>query len=59
MIWGIIGAMPSEIALLQTQMSNVKKETISGLTYQSGVIRGKEVVLCCSEIGKEIGRAHV
>lgn len=52
MIWGIIGAMPSEIALLQTQMSNVKKETISGLTYQSGVIRGKEVVLCCSEIGK-------
>lgn len=52
MIWGIIGAMPSEIALLQTQMSDVKKETISGLTYQSGMLRGKEVVLCCSEIGK-------
>ncbi len=52
MIWGIIGAMPSEIALLETQMSNVKKETISGLSYQSGTIRGKDVVLCCSEIGK-------
>ncbi|MDD3192784.1 MAG: 5'-methylthioadenosine/adenosylhomocysteine nucleosidase [Oscillospiraceae bacterium] len=52
MVWGIIGAMPSEIALLETQMSDVKKETVSGLTYQAGVLQGKSVVLCCSEIGK-------
>ena len=52
MTWGIIGAMPSEIALLETQMSGAKKEVVSGLTYQTGKIRGKDVVLCCSEIGK-------
>ncbi len=52
MVWGIIGAMPSEIALLKAQMSGIKQETVSGLTYYSGKIRGKEVVLCCSEIGK-------
>ena len=52
MTWGIIGAMPSEIALLESQMSNAKKEVVSGLTYQIGKIRGKDVVLCCSEIGK-------
>ena len=52
MTWGIIGAMPSEIALLESQMSNAKKEVVSGLTYQIGTIRGKDVVLCCSEIGK-------
>ena len=32
MTWGIIGAMPSEIALLETQMSGAKKEVVSGLT---------------------------
>ena len=52
MTWGIIGAMPSEIALLESQMSNAKKEVVSGLAYQIGKIRGKDVVLCCSEIGK-------
>ena len=52
MIWGIIGAMPSEIALLKAQMVDAKEEIVSGLTYQSGKIRGKDVVLCCSEIGK-------
>ena len=52
MTWGIIGAMPSEIALLETQMSGAKKEVVSGLTYQTGKICGKDVVLCCSEIGK-------
>ena len=52
MKWGIIGAMPSEIALLKAQMVDAKEEIVSGLTYQSGKIRGKDVVLCCSEIGK-------
>ena len=32
MTWGIIGAMPSEIALLESQMSNAKKEVVSGMT---------------------------
>ena len=41
MTWGIIGAMPSEIALLETQMSGAKKEVVSGLTYQTGKICGK------------------
>ena len=45
MIWGIIGAMPSEIALLKAQMVDAKEEIVSGLTYQSGKIRGKDVVL--------------
>ena len=40
MTWGIIGAMPSEIALLETQMSGAKKEVVSGLTYQTGKICG-------------------
>ena len=36
MIWGIIGALPSEIALLKAQMVDAKEEIVSGLTYQSG-----------------------
>lgn len=52
MVWGIIGAMPSEIALLKSRMSDVTEEVVSGLTYQRGKLMDKSVVLCCSEIGK-------
>ena len=52
MIWGIIGAMQSEIALLLEHMSEKKEETVSGLKYYSGKLQGKDVVVCCSEIGK-------
>lgn len=52
MVWGIIGAMQSEVALLLSHMSEKKEETVSGLTYHSGKLQGKDVVICCSEIGK-------
>ena len=46
MIWGIIGAMPSEIALLKAQMVDAKEEIVSGLTYQSG--KSAEKMLFCA-----------
>lgn len=52
MVWGIIGAMQAEIALLTAQMQNKKEEKVSGLTYYTGKLQGKDVVISCSEIGK-------
>ena len=53
MTWGIIGAMPSEIALLETQMSGAKKEVVSGHNL-SNRKKSAERMLCCAaaKIGK-------
>ncbi len=44
--------MFSEIELLHSCMTDEKAQIISGLEFLSGSICGKNVVLCCSEIGK-------
>ncbi|HBE10050.1 MAG TPA: 5'-methylthioadenosine/adenosylhomocysteine nucleosidase [Lachnospiraceae bacterium] len=49
---GIIGAMEKEIADLREKMEDTKVEVISGMTFSSGKLSGKDVVLVQSGIGK-------
>ncbi|KIL53397.1 5'-methylthioadenosine/S-adenosylhomocysteine nucleosidase [Jeotgalibacillus alimentarius] len=49
---GIIGAMEEEVELLRNSMENIRTETIANSEFTSGVLRGKEVVLVKSGIGK-------
>jgi adenosylhomocysteine nucleosidase len=49
---GIIGAMELEIKLLLDNMDLKIKENISGFTYYSGIISGKDVVVTSCSIGK-------
>lgn len=49
---GIIGAMDIEIDNIVLNMTNIKKEKISSVTYISGELCGKEVVCAVCGIGK-------
>lgn len=49
---GIIGAMSVEIEKIQSEIENPVKKIISGITYISGVIHEKEVVVAVCGIGK-------
>ncbi len=49
---GIIGAMQIEVDNLKKSMENVTEETISGVTFTSGTIGGKDVVAAVCGIGK-------
>jgi adenosylhomocysteine nucleosidase len=48
----IIGAMEEEVALLRENIKNPQTETIAGCEYTSGTMKGKEVILLRSGIGK-------
>ena len=41
---GIIGAMQIEIDGLKAAMTNITEETVSGVTFTSGTLCGREVV---------------
>lgn len=49
---GIICAMKIEAEAIEKQMSDVKTETISGVTFVSGKLHEKEIVLAVCGIGK-------
>ncbi|MCT4661315.1 MAG: 5'-methylthioadenosine/adenosylhomocysteine nucleosidase [Tissierellales bacterium] len=49
---GIIGAMQEEVDILQAEMNISKKEVLAGMTFFSGELRNKEVVVVMSGIGK-------
>lgn len=49
---GVIGAMQMEIDNLKESMENMETETISGVTYVSGTVAGKEVVAAVCGVGK-------
>ncbi|MGI6665044.1 MAG: 5'-methylthioadenosine/adenosylhomocysteine nucleosidase [Christensenellaceae bacterium] len=51
-MYGIIGAMSSEIILLREHMREIKEEKIGVFTFYQGVINGSEVVLVKCGIGK-------
>ena len=52
MVWGVIGALDEEVALLCQRME-VKKTTENyGSIYYSGTLEGQEVVVCCCNVGK-------
>lgn len=49
---GIIGAMDVEVKELREMMENPQAQTAAGMTFYQGMIRGKEVVVVRSGIGK-------
>ena len=52
MIYGIIGAMDSEIALLTAQMEGATVDTNAGLRFYRGVLCGAQVVVVKCGVGK-------
>ncbi|MFX6194074.1 hypothetical protein ABTF37_19705, partial [Acinetobacter baumannii] len=51
MRYGIIGAMDEEIALYLEAMEQTATTVKAGVTYYTGKMEGKEVVLCKSGVG--------
>lgn len=51
-VFGIIGAMEPEIALLKSQITQLRQQTIGQVEVFSGLLDGKHVALCLSGIGK-------
>lgn len=49
---GLIGAMDEEVELLLAQLQNKETTVKAGVTYASGTIHGKQVVVCKSGVGK-------
>lgn len=49
---GLIGAMDEEVELLLGQLENKETTVRAGVTYASGTIHGKQVVVCKSGVGK-------
>ncbi|WP_407269523.1 5'-methylthioadenosine/S-adenosylhomocysteine nucleosidase [Radiobacillus sp. PE A8.2] len=49
---GIIGAMDEEVELLQKNMTDTKQQEIAGCVFTEGLLKGKQVVLLKSGIGK-------
>ena len=49
---GIIGAMDEEVSQLVHKMTGVQTEVIAGMTFNKGIISGREAVVVRSGIGK-------
>ena len=49
---GIIGAMAPEMALLAAALEGSEERTTAGMTFRSGLLQGKKVVLLQCGIGK-------
>lgn len=52
MVWGILGALDAEIALIREHMEIEKQEDRFGTTFYFGTVHGKSVVLACCGVGK-------
>ena len=50
--YGIIGAMESEVRTLCNELANKEVVEFAGLTFSTGFLKGKEVVIVKSGIGK-------
>lgn len=48
----ILGAMPEEIQLLESQMTHAHTKTIMGFQFKTGKLNGQEIVLSETGIGK-------
>ncbi len=49
---GIIGAMDVEVEMLKEKLTERKDKTVSGITFASGILGGKKVVVAKCGIGK-------
>lgn len=71
MVWGIIGAMDVEVAILREAMTVEKEQVIYGSTYYSGTLHGHKLVLVCCSVAtinaalcasvmiREMGATHI
>lgn len=48
----ILGAMPEEIQLLESQLTRVRTKNILGFQFKTGKLNGKKVILTETGIGK-------
>ena len=55
---GILAAMESEMAYFQTRMTQVDTREMAGMTYLSGVLDGKEIVVAQCGVGKVNAALH-
>ena len=49
---GIIGAMAPEMVLLSAALAGAQQRTAAGMTFQTGTLEGKAVVLLQCGVGK-------
>ncbi len=52
MVWGILGALDEEVALIASQMHITRTTHMLGTTFHVGTVHGKHVVVACCGIGK-------
>lgn len=52
MVWGILGALDAEVALICEKMETARTESMFGTTFHIGTIEGQSVVVVCCGIGK-------
>lgn len=52
MVWGILGALDAEVALIREKMQVEHSEDLLGTTFYQGTVFGKPIVLACCGVGK-------
>ncbi len=52
MLWGILGALDREIALLREQMTVERTEQVLGTEFIFGTLCGESVIVACCGVGK-------
>ncbi|NCB29217.1 MAG: 5'-methylthioadenosine/adenosylhomocysteine nucleosidase [Clostridia bacterium] len=52
MVWGILGALDEEVALIREKMQVDRSVDMLGTTFHVGTYEGKALVLACCGIGK-------
>ena len=58
-VYGILGAMPDEVAQLCARLTGVEAESYAGAEYHKGSLGDKQVVVCCAGMGKANAAATV
>lgn len=52
MVWGILGALDAEIALIREHMTITNKTEKFGTVFYEGTVHNKQIVLACCGVGK-------
>lgn len=52
MVYGVMGAMPSEVTLLAESLTQKTTRRVADVDFISGIYAGRRAVLCCAGMGK-------
>lgn len=52
MVWGILGALDEEVALIREKMQVERETAMLGTTFYEGTVFAKRIVLACCGVGK-------